>query len=412
MLSAVSPQTAATTSEPPPAAHAEASAAPAKSSRRIVELDVLRGFLLLWMAFTHLPTKASIISNQTFGFVSGAEGFIFLAAFMVGWLEYRVSLTRGERGVVRDIGRRTLRIYVYHCALLIVAFSLVSWVAVAYNRVALENLLSFYLERPHNALIAGGILTYQPSLFDILPMYIIFMLVTLAARRVAQRFGWKAVLVPSFAIWLAAQFGLRHWMYLHVNLFGLSVPENSTGAFDIWGWQFLWMVGLALGSVHGARLSAGRPSLPIFSEGRLPGWLLKALIVLAAVLCVLRYSPAWDWIDPRLYGWLIDKWRLGPVRVVNFAVLMVLVAQYGRRIAAWPVVAPLAALGQASIEVFSVHVLCCLAGHALSRNPDPILPASQQILLLVGTVAVLFATAHLQRRRTARRRLRRRLASA
>ena len=63
-----------------------AASAPRKSGGRLIELDILRGFLLLWMAFTHLPTFANVISNQTFGFVSGAEGFIFLAAFMVGKL--------------------------------------------------------------------------------------------------------------------------------------------------------------------------------------------------------------------------------------------------------------------------------------------------------------------------------------
>lgn len=64
-------------------------------SRRLIELDILRGFLLLWMTLTHLPTKASVISNQTFGFVSGAEGFIFLAGFMVGQLEHRIERKRG-----------------------------------------------------------------------------------------------------------------------------------------------------------------------------------------------------------------------------------------------------------------------------------------------------------------------------
>ncbi len=45
---------------------------------RLLGPDILRGFLLLWMTLTHMPTLASVVSNQTFGFVSGAEGFIFL----------------------------------------------------------------------------------------------------------------------------------------------------------------------------------------------------------------------------------------------------------------------------------------------------------------------------------------------
>src|SRR5579875_4189014 len=82
-----------------------------KRRGRLIELDVLRGFLLVWMTLTHLPTKASLVSNQTFGFVSGAEGFIFLAAFMVGQLEHRIQQKRGEMGTVRDLARRTLRVY-------------------------------------------------------------------------------------------------------------------------------------------------------------------------------------------------------------------------------------------------------------------------------------------------------------
>src|SRR5690242_21706653 len=83
---------------------------PKPSNGRLIELDILRGFLLLWMTLTHLPTKASVISNQTFGFVSGAEGFIFLAAFMVGQIEHRVEQKRGERGTLLDISRRTTKI--------------------------------------------------------------------------------------------------------------------------------------------------------------------------------------------------------------------------------------------------------------------------------------------------------------
>src|SRR5437763_1053979 len=87
---------------------------PAKRPGRLIELDILRGFLLLWMTLTHLPTKVSIVSNQTFGFVSGAEGFIFLSAFMIGQLEQRLQNRSGELATVRDIAKRTFRIYGYH----------------------------------------------------------------------------------------------------------------------------------------------------------------------------------------------------------------------------------------------------------------------------------------------------------
>ncbi len=367
----------------------------AKPGRRIVELDILRGFLLLWMTLTHLPTKASIISNQTFGFVSGAEGFTFLAAFMIGQIEHRIEQKSGRFATLRDVSKRTLRMYFYHSALLAVAFTLVAEIGVRFHRLALQNLLSFYLQRPHNAIVAGALLEYRPSLLDILPMYIVFMIFTPVARAIARRWGWTFVIYLSLSLWIAAQFGLRPWIYRHIDVFGLGVPETSTGAFDSYAWQFLWIVGLALGSLYATSSQSGV---------RIPGWLLKLSLAVVAAFLVLRYSPVDHWMNPNLYGWLIDKWHLGPVRVMNFTALAIVLVRFGARIAALPFMTPLAALGRASIEVFCVHVLCCIGGNALSKDADPSLPWPQQAILLAITISALFATAHLNRKRIAARR--------
>ncbi len=374
-----------------------------KPHRRIIELDILRGFLLLWMALTHLPTKASLISNQTFGFVSGAEGFIFLSAFMLGQLEHRIEQRAGQLATLRDLAKRTARIYLYHCGLLAIAFTLVAEFGISFHRLALQNLLSFYLQRPTNAVIAGALLQYRPSLLDILPMYIVFMILTPFAREIAGRWGWDYVIYPSLAVWAAAQFGLRAWIHQHMNFFGLSVPENSTGAFDSYAWQFLWMVGIALGSLYAGSLSGASASPQEDSETRIPRWLLKLSIVIAAVCLVLRYCPLDHWMDPNAYGWLIDKWHLAPVRLINFAALTIVLVRFGSRIAALPFVPYLAILGLASIEVFCVHVLCCVGGDALSTDADPNLPWWQQILLLVFTISALFVTAHLYLKRTGKK---------
>jgi hypothetical protein len=376
-----------------------------KPRGRLIELDILRGFLLLWMTLTHLPTKASLISNQTFGFVSGAEGFIFLAAFMVGQLEYRIEQKSGNLATVRDLSKRTLRIYLYHCALLAIAFTLVAEVGVSFHRLALQNLLSFYLQQPNHAVIAAFLLQYRPSLLDILPMYIIFMGLTPLARKIAHRWSWDLVIYVSFAVWAAAQFGLRAWIHGHIDLFGLSVPEASTGAFDSYAWQLLWMVGLALGSIYAESIAVTASLRDDKSEVGVSRLLLRLSFAVAACFLILRYSPVDRWIDMNTYGWLIDKWHLGPARVINFAALAIVLTRYGTRIAALPFIKPLASLGQASIEVFSVHVLCCVAGHALSSDADPQLPWWQQALLLILTISALFLTAHLQRKWSGRKRV-------
>jgi hypothetical protein len=367
---------------------------------RLIELDILRGFLLLWMTLTHLPTKASIISNQTFGFVSGAEGFIFLAAFMVGQLEHRIERKRGQIGSLLDVLKRTARIYIYHCALLAIAFTLVAEVGVKFHRLAIENLLSFYLQNPHQAKIAALLLEYRPSLLDILPMYIVFMLLTPLARKIAHQWSWDPVIFISFTVWTAAQFGLRHWLYTRGDIFGLSVPENSTGAFDLYGWQLLWMVGLALGSIYAGSLVESTQPDGVESEVGIPQWLLSLSFVVAIVFLVLRYSPIDRWMNPDVYGWLVDKWHLGAARIINFAALAIVVVRFGARIASLPFLRPLASLGQASIEVFSVHVLFCVAGSALSKDADPQLPWWQQGILLTVTISALFLTARIAKKRS------------
>lgn len=378
-------------------------AAPARHSTpaRLVELDVLRGFLLLWMTLTHLPTRASIISNQTFGFVSGAEGFIFLAGFMIGQLEHRVERRGGWNATLRDLRKRVLRVYTYHAALVAITFTIVAAIAVHYHRLGLENLLSFYLAHPKRAIVAALILKYRPSLLDILPMYVLFLALTPLARWVARRAGWDPVVYTSFAIWAIAQFGFRHWVHVHFDPLHLGVPEDSTGAFDTWAWQLLWMVGLALGSIYSDQIVGSDP--PDAAPHRIPPLLTRASVWVALVFLVLRYSPVDHWMDPDSYGWLIDKWHLGPARVINFAAITLVVVRFGEKVASLAIFQPLALLGRASIEVFSVHVLCCLAGHSLSADADPNYPGWVQLILLVGTVAALFLTAQLQARRAVRR---------
>jgi fucose 4-O-acetylase-like acetyltransferase len=77
---------------------------------------------------------------------------------------------------------------------------------------------------------------------------------------------------------------------------------------------------------------------------------------------------------------------------------------FGAQLARFRLFSPLALLGQASLEVFSVHILCCFAGDLLSHQPDPQLSYPTQAVLLIVTIAVLFLTALAARWITERRR--------
>jgi hypothetical protein len=61
-------------------------------ARRMPELDALRGLFLVWMTFTHMPTRFSDFVNQPVGFVSSAEGFVFLSAMLVSHVYLREAM--------------------------------------------------------------------------------------------------------------------------------------------------------------------------------------------------------------------------------------------------------------------------------------------------------------------------------
>src|SRR5712664_963427 len=108
------------------------------------ELDALRGLFLVWMTFTHMPTRFSDFVNQPFGFVSSAEGFVLLSAVLVSRVYLR-DAREDESGLRGKLWRRTWKIYSYHLLMLAFAFTVAAAFAVRTHRPALYNLLDFYL---------------------------------------------------------------------------------------------------------------------------------------------------------------------------------------------------------------------------------------------------------------------------
>jgi len=141
----------------------ESSVKPRKDFQRLPQLDTLRGFLLVWMTLTHLPTHISPYSNQMVGCVSAAEGFILLAAILVGRVQQGASERYGRSVAREKLWRRIVRIYGYHLVLLGFAFSICAAAAGYFHRVPLQNLLDFYLQHPKAALIAAPALLLQSA---------------------------------------------------------------------------------------------------------------------------------------------------------------------------------------------------------------------------------------------------------
>ena len=210
---------------------------------RLNELDALRGLMLVLMTLTHLPTRLSSPLGQPFGYVSAAEGFVLLSAYMAGLVYGRTAQKHGIDAMASAFWRRAFKVYACHVAILLFLFTVIAFVGLKVEQDAVKNLMSFYLDQPGAAFLTGTTLLYKPPLLDILPMYVLFMLASPWLMGYGLRRGWGGVMALSIGLWVLAQFGLGQWVYdWTIGAVGGRLPFNETGSFAVFAWQFLWVM--------------------------------------------------------------------------------------------------------------------------------------------------------------------------
>jgi hypothetical protein len=207
----------------------------------------------------------------------------------------------------------------------------------------------------------------------------------------AEKLGWRSILVTSFTLWLLAQFGLRQGLYgFATQHFHLSIPHGEMGAFNLWAWQLMWIHGMYCG----ARWAKG--NLPIEEWSRRL-WIPAA--VLAAALLAVRYTEIRGFINVALvtsafdWSFFFDKWHLGLLRLIDFAAITALLVRF-QSVVKHIALRPLVLLGQASLQVFVTHFVFCFIGLGLMGN-DYRLFGWRQFALLAITFATLLAVAKL-----------------
>lgn len=365
--------------------------APGASGRRD-ELDILRGALLVLMALTHLPTGLSVYSNQPLGFVSAAEGFVFLSAFLVGSIYSRKLREHGAAYVRDKLLKRAGKLYLAHLGLLLFLFTLVAGIAVVTGSVALHNHLSVLFAAPLPAALASPLLLYQPPLLDILPMYVAFLALSPCVLAAAGRRGWGLVLGGSGLLWLCAQLGARRLLFEKVSAaVGFPLPLDALGAFDWLAWQLVWIAGLWLGARRAAPVADLPRSVATLRTRALSPRLVLPLA--AATVAALLYTRYYGVFGIDLSSALVNKWHLGALRIVNFAALGYLVTHGVLPHLRLLNLKLLALLGRASLAVFTAHIPFCVLSRGLIVDDATPLPAAQQALVLATTFAGMLLVA-------------------
>ena len=359
---------------------------------RQTELDWLRGLMLVLMTITHLPTWFSSHVGQPFGFVSAAEGFVFLSAYLVGSVYTKTAQRHGFVEMRHAVWRRAAKVYAAQVALLVLLFVVLVPFARTHVAHAITDLASFYVEHPHTGFVSALLLAYNPPLLDILPMYVIFLLLSPPLLEYGARRGWGGLVGLSAATWLLAQHDGGRDMYGWLSsIIGWPVPYSQTGAFAFLAWQLLWVAGLRAGALNVAAADAGESAKP-WSRSVL--WPATALAL--AFFAWRHITGQVPFGEHASLNALFDKWHLGPMRLLNFAVLAILVVQARGLLVALAERSSIATMGRASLTVFAAHLVLCLV--LLATGGEALDPQHVSLLdgaLLAGTLVTLYAIARM-----------------
>jgi hypothetical protein len=239
-----------------------------------------------------------------------------------------------------DVMRRAWTLYIAHIFLFVIYTAQVAYSAEALDRAYYldETKLDVLANAPYQAMLQALLLRFQPSLLNILPLYVMLLLIFALALPLLRR--RLLLLGLSFAVYAAAR------------VTGLNFQSWIAGEvwyFDPFAWQFLFMIG--------AVLSYAPPRWP---RVRWPFDGLSVAILLAGlvVIWVIDLHPRILAAMPDLVIRFIiteDKTGLHPFRLLSILALTWLVVRTVPQGAAWlrsQVAAPLVLMGQNSLPVF------------------------------------------------------------
>src|ERR1700709_442641 len=208
-----------------------------RSAARDLRVDFFRGLALWWIYTDHIPGDVlSDFSLRNFAMCDATEVFVLLAGYGAG-LSYGSGLTRnGYISTAADILRRTWTLYVAHIFLFVLFTAQVTYSATALNRLNYleESRLDVLGDDPYRSILEAVLLRFQPSLLNILPLYVVLMAFFAATIWLLR---WPRILFGlSFAIYLVVRF----------TSLNLAAWTGEGWFFDPFAWQFLFIIGVLL----------------------------------------------------------------------------------------------------------------------------------------------------------------------
>ena len=358
--------------------------APVVPTERDLRLDLFRG-LALWLIFLdHIPNNiVSWLTIRNYGFSDATEIFIFISGYTAAFVYGRAMLQRGFIVAGARVLRRAWQIYVAHIFLFAIYIAEIAYVSASFeNPLYVEemNALNF-LKQPEITIIQALLLKFKPVNMDVLPLYIVLLLLFPAILWLLLRNALLALAASVALYWLVWEF---EW----------NIPSYPSGHwyFNPFSWQLLFVFGAWCALGGATRLG---PAL----RSPVTLWLAIAYLVFAFAITLTWHFPRLGFLVPRwLSEWMypIDKTNLDVLRFAHFLALAALTVYFVPR--DWPALRskwlrPAIRCGQHSLEIFCLGVFLAFAAHFIMIELFGGL--LMQVAMSLAGILVMVATAEL-----------------
>ena len=347
-------------------------------------VDFFRGLAFIIILIAHVPSNwlARWIPAR-FGISDATEMFVFMSGYAAGVAFGGSFLKRGFWLGTARTGYRVWQVYLGHLLLFFfVAMSMAAANELFDTRNYIGQLnLTYFFNETATAIIGLFTLSYVPNYFDILPMYIVVLLLMPVMFALARVHPWLA-LAASFALYWA------NW-FIGFDL-PAEVRPNSDRPwfFNPFGWQLIFFTGVAL--------SMGWLKPPPISK-----WLIAAALLIIVLGVLVGHGPLWRSYEiltqarDTILPWR-NKTNFGILRYIHFlaAAYLVVVALKGHeRWLASAAGRPIMKCGQQSLPVFLFAMaLSRYAGIALDHTGREI---GWVLLVNAAAIAILIGIAYL-----------------
>lgn len=313
---------------------------------RDARIDLFRGIALWCMFIDHLiDGSLHLITFKQFGFSDSAELFVLLSGISAGMVYCGTSLRSGLLAGQIKVLRRVAVLYRTHLIMLVLFLSEAGLVMAKLNPPSfLEfNNLQGFSGQPYRSLLDSVLMRYQPQYLDILPLYIVLLLLLCVA-------------LPLLLRWPRSVLGVSVALYVATRLFHLVLPKwAGQWYFNPLAWQVLFIIGLVCQSV-------------LTNKRYWRGWdVLATLFALFGLIESHAHRLAHFLPATLLVHVVVDKANLHPLKVLSILSLAWLAWRYLPASAAWLQsrwAAPFVFLGQHSLPVFASSVFFSVLGQA------------------------------------------------